>query len=36
MNNTIVILNEEIQTLAIDCAAWVNALMKIKEKFIQQ
>jgi tRNA uridine 5-carbamoylmethylation protein Kti12 len=36
INNTSVILNEEIQTLAVECAAGVNALMKIKEKFVNQ
>ncbi len=31
---TAVILNEEIQSLVIECAAGVNALMKMKEQAI--
>lgn len=33
--NTAVILNEEIQSLVIECAAGMNALMKMKEQVIR-
>ncbi len=34
IDSNVVILNEKIQDIVIECAARINALIKIKEKYV--